>query len=88
MYADLTGRVAWKDYQAHIRRLRDGYRQALEVGALDKYGKGHDDEFRAVIHVLNSLLLHVPGIAAKFEKAEKGLKGMYGVNKPEGARNV
>jgi hypothetical protein len=52
----------WQDYRGRIIKMRDGLRQELLTGTLDKFGNAHDDSKRAALLVLDRMLL-LPEIA-------------------------
>lgn len=83
-YTDVARHPAWRDFMSRIQRLHAGSRATLEQGVLDKYGKNHDDELRAVMHVLSGLLNHVATLQVSYESAEKALRKLHNIpSQPE-----
>ena len=73
-YLDIEGMPAFKDYIYRIKQTRDGMYENLTRGdGLDKWGKNHDDEIRAVIHTLNTILYYMASIKEDFGKSEEHL---------------
>ena len=76
-YLDVESMPAFKDYLYRITQLKDGMTSSLiNGGGLDKWGNNHDDEIRAVLHTLNTILAYIPSIKTDFAKAENNLKRM------------
>ncbi len=76
-YNDIETMPAFKDFLYRIQQMREGILDNLiRGGGLDKWGNNHDDEIRAVLHTLNTLLAYVPTIREDFAKAERNLKRM------------
>jgi hypothetical protein len=74
-YRDLEHLGAWKDFMHTIAQVRLGMQNNLiRSGGMDKEGRDHSDELRAVIHTLDVILGHVPAIHAEFERQEKLLE--------------
>ncbi len=74
-YADIQTKPAFKDFLHRITQARDGFMENIvRGGGLDKWGNNHDDEIRAVLHCLNTILGYIPAIEADFAKAEKNLQ--------------
>ncbi len=76
-YADIEGTPAFKDFLYRLTQLREGMQSNLiNGGGLDKWGNNHDDEIRAVLHALNTVLSYIPSIKQDFAKSETNLKRM------------
>ncbi len=57
-----------------LSQLREATRSAIERGGLDKYGLRHDDEQRAVLFMLDSLLAYVPAIQEQHDQIVASLQ--------------
>lgn len=67
-YLEIEKHGAWAMDRQRIQRLLAMMRQQLEWGTEDKFGRGHDDEKRAVIHVLETVLTYPATIHVAFER--------------------
>lgn len=67
-FTELERHPAWGAYQDRISNLLKTMRQQLELGTVDKFGLNHDEEKRAVIHVLESILSYPPALHAEFQR--------------------
>ena len=82
LYQQILHTEAFKDYQYRLTQLRESTRSAIERGGLDKHGHRHDDEQRAVLFLLDSLLGYLPSIYDQYEgilanmKADEAKAGM------------
>ncbi|MCP3907327.1 MAG: hypothetical protein GY712_04850 [Oceanicoccus sp.] len=75
-YADIEGSVAFKDHLYRIKQVRDGYMENLIAsGGLDNNGRNHDNELRAVIHVLNTILAYLPAMVEQYDTAASQDRG-------------
>ena len=68
LYEEVRHLPAWHDYLARMRSLHDTYVNELLTGTLDKYGISRDDEKRAVLHVLRTMLTYPDVVRDTFEK--------------------
>ena len=76
-YLDIEPTPAFKDFLYRLIQLKDGMvSNLISGGGLDKLGKNHDDEIRAVLHTLNTILGYIPSIRADFEKMESNVGKM------------
>lgn len=70
-YSEIENHPAFLDYQYRVKQMRDGLVAQLQQGSVDKWGKNHDNEIRASLYVLNSLLAYLPTLKADYDKLEK-----------------
>lgn len=76
-YGDIKNKPAFKDFIHRITQARDGMENNLVRGdGLDKFGICHDNEIRAVLHCLNTILGYIPAIEKDFRKAEANIAKM------------
>lgn len=88
-YADIQDKPAFKDFVYRIQQTRDGMEENLiRSDGLDKFGNKHDDEIRAVLHCLDTILGYIPAIEADFLKAEKNLEKIQTSSKTDSTRGV
>jgi hypothetical protein len=66
-YLAIEGSPGWADYMSHLRTLREATARDLEVGTIDKWGRGHDDEKRAMLYFIDILLTYVPAIHREYD---------------------
>lgn len=66
-YKYIEDQPAWKDFLFRLSQLRESTRVAIERGGVDKFGRRHDDEQRAVLFMLDNLLSYVPSLREQFD---------------------
>ncbi len=76
LYSEIETHPAWKDYQHRLLQLRRGTTSSILQGTLDKHGKSHDNELRAVLHALDTLLSYVPAMKRDFEEMQRKAEEM------------
>lgn len=74
LYSRIIHEDAWKDYQHRINQLREATRSAIERGGLDKWGRDHTDEQRAVLFLLDNLLSYLPSLQEHHDQILANLK--------------
>lgn len=74
LYGRIEHEEAWKDYQHRLSQLREATRSAIERGGLDKWGHRHDDEQRAVLFLVDSLITYLPAIREQHDQIVTSLK--------------
>lgn len=75
MYLDIASKPAYKDLVFKIKELKEGMEKRLiQDAGLDKWGNPHDNEIRAVIHCLNTILYYISSVKEDFDKAQVNLE--------------
>lgn len=67
-YLELEKHPAWGAYNQRIHNILKGLQQQLEWGTEDKFGRSHDEEKRAVIHTLKTILAYPALVHTTFER--------------------
>lgn len=70
-YRSIENSEAWLDFIGRINQLHKTTIQQIINGTLDKYGKQHDDEYRAVLLCLDRLLTFRASITAQYDTLKK-----------------
>lgn len=75
LYRQIEGTEGWKDYQFRLSQIREATRSAIERGGLDNFGRRHDDEQRAALFLLDSLLSYYPTLVEQYEGILSNMRG-------------
>jgi hypothetical protein len=72
-YKELEKLPGWIGHVDQLNRMLKIMRQQLEWGTEDKFGRNHDDEKRAVIHVIETLMSYPAKVHERWEHENKRL---------------
>ena len=68
LYSDLEAQPGYSDFHRRMLGVRATLTSELLQGTLDKWGHSRDDEKRAALHVLNTLLAFAPAVHRQYDE--------------------
>lgn len=74
-YRDIENKLAFKDFLHRINQIKLGMEATLlTVDGLDKFGNDRNNELRASLHALNTILAYIPAMQQEYDKLEDRLQ--------------
>ncbi len=82
-YRQIEGAPAFKDFLHRINQIKLGMEVTLlSVDGLDKFGNDRNNELRASLHALNTILSYIPAMQLEYDKLENRLSKQQESKKP------